>query len=44
MVKSAGGIPVFADLKFPNTEIDINEIKKNIKKNCWRNIHSISWI
>ncbi len=32
MVKSAGGIPVFADLKFPNAEIDINEIKKKISR------------
>ena len=32
MVKSAGGVPVFADLKFPNTELNINEIKNKISK------------
>ena len=32
MVKSAGGNPVFADLKFPDTELDINEIKKKISR------------
>ncbi len=33
MVKCAGGVPVFADLKFPSSELNLKNIKKKISKN-----------